>query len=107
MSEYKASIQWKRDTEDFNIKTYNLDHEVRFEDGVLILASADVDFNSNSQLNNPEDLFVASVMGCHMLTIFRQLPQSKILQWTFILIMWKEFWKNGDEPYNSTSANCF
>jgi organic hydroperoxide reductase OsmC/OhrA len=32
------------------------------------LASAAVNFNGNSQLNNPEDPFVASVMGCHMLT---------------------------------------
>ena len=68
MSEHKASIQWKRDTEDFNIKTYNRDHEVHFENGVVIPASAAVDFNGNSQLNNPEDLFVASVMSCHMLT---------------------------------------
>jgi len=68
MSAHKASIQWKRDTEDFNIKTYNRDHEVHFENGVVIPASAAVDFNGNSQLNNPEDLFVASVMGCHMLT---------------------------------------
>ena len=68
MSAHKASIQWKRDTEDFNIKTYNRDHEVHFENGVVIPASAAVDFNGNSQLNNPEDLFVASVVGCHMLT---------------------------------------
>jgi len=32
----KVSIQWNRDTEDFNIKTYNRDHEVRFENGVTI-----------------------------------------------------------------------
>ena len=68
MSEHKASIQWKRDTEDFNIKTYNRDHEVRFENGVLIPASVTVDFNGNSQLNNPEDLFDGFLMGCHMLT---------------------------------------
>ena len=92
MSEYKASIQWKRDTEDFNIKTYNRDYEVRFENGVLIRVLAAVDFNGNSQLNNPEDLFVASVMGCHMLN-FWQLPKSKNLQRNFTLIMRKEFWK--------------
>ena len=68
MSEQKASIQWKNNTEYFNIKTYNLDHEVRFENGFLIPVSAAIDFNVNSQLNNPKDLFVASVMGCHMLT---------------------------------------
>jgi organic hydroperoxide reductase OsmC/OhrA len=78
MSEHKASIQWKRYTEDFNIKTYNRDHEVRFENGVVISASAAVDFNVNSQLNNPEDLFVASVLGCHMLTFFGSCLNQKI-----------------------------
>jgi organic hydroperoxide reductase OsmC/OhrA len=92
MSEHKASIQWKSDTEDFNIKTYNPDHEVRIENGVVIPASAAVDFNGNSQLNNPEDLFVASVMGCHMLT-FLVVASIKKLQWTFTLIMRNEFWK--------------
>jgi organic hydroperoxide reductase OsmC/OhrA len=70
MSEHKTSIQWKYDTEEFNIKTYNRDYEVRFDNGVVIPASAVVDFNGNSQWNNPEDLFVTSVMGCHMLTFF-------------------------------------
>ena len=79
MSEHKAGIQWKRDTVDFNIKTYNRDHEVRFDNGVVIPASADVDFNGNSQLNNPEDLFVESVMGCHMLTF---LPVASIKKFT-------------------------
>ena len=76
MSEYKARIQCKRDTEDFDIKSYNHDHVVRFEKDVLIPASAAVDFNGNSQLNNPEDLFVESVMGCHMLTFLAAASQS-------------------------------
>ena len=78
MLKNKASIQCKRDTEDFNIKTYNSDHEVRFENGVLIPASVAVDFNGNSQLNNPEDLCVTSVMGCHLLTIFAIFSIRKI-----------------------------
>ena len=36
MLAHKVSIQWNRDTEDFNIKTYNRDHEVCFENGVTI-----------------------------------------------------------------------
>ena len=34
MLAHKESIQWNRDTEDFNQKTYNGAHEVRFENGV-------------------------------------------------------------------------
>ena len=70
MSAHKASIQWKRITEDFNIKTYNRNHEVRFENGVTISSSATVAFNGNPELNNPEELFVASVVVSHMLTFF-------------------------------------
>ena len=79
MSDYKASIQWKRDTEDFNIKTHNRDHEVRFENSILIPATAAVYFNGNSQLNNPEDLLVASVIGCHMLTILTVTSIKKFI----------------------------
>ena len=68
MSEHKASIQQKRYTENLNKKTYNHDHEVRFDNGIVIPASAAIDFNGNSQLDNPEDLFVDSVMFFHMST---------------------------------------
>ncbi|MBC8257495.1 MAG: OsmC family protein [SAR324 cluster bacterium] len=68
MSEHKARIYWERATQDFNIRSYNRDHEVRFDNGVVIQSSAAPDFNGNPQLNNPEDLFVASVSSCHMLT---------------------------------------
>ena len=45
MSEHKASIQWKRDTEDFNIKTYNHDHEIRsYGPANYIYADGDVLF---------------------------------------------------------------
>ena len=68
MSEHKASTRWKRDTDDFNIKTFKRDHEIHFENGVVIHSSSAPDFTGNPDLNNPEDLFVASVSSCHMLT---------------------------------------
>ena len=76
MSEHKASIQWKLDTENFNIKTNNRNHEVRFVNCVIIPVSAAIGFDVNSQLNNREDLIVTYVMSCHMQTYFWQLPQS-------------------------------
>ncbi len=68
MSEHKASTHWKRETEDFNIKTFKRDHEIRFPNGVTIQSSSAPDFTGNPDFNNPEDLFVASISSCHMLT---------------------------------------
>ena len=36
MLAHRVSIQWNRDTEDFNKKTYNRDHEELFVNGVTI-----------------------------------------------------------------------
>ena len=34
MGQHKTSIHWERDTEHFNIKSFNRDHVIRFENGV-------------------------------------------------------------------------
>ena len=36
MGQHKTSILWERDTEHFNIKSFNRDHVIRFENGVVI-----------------------------------------------------------------------
>ena len=40
MGQHKTSIHWERDTEHFNIKSFNRDHVIRFENGVVIHATS-------------------------------------------------------------------
>ncbi len=68
MSEHKVPIDWKRETSDFEYKTYNRDHDWIFDAGVMIRASATPSYLGNAQCVDPEEAFVASLSSCHMLT---------------------------------------
>ncbi len=67
MGQHITSIHWERDTEHFNIKSFNRDHVIRFENGVVIHATSAPEFTGNPDLISPEDLFVATISSCHMM----------------------------------------
>lgn len=68
MSEHKASVSWKRETSDFNPKTYNRSYQVTFAGGIQVAGSAAPEYMGNPELTNPEEMFVSALAGCHMLT---------------------------------------
>ena len=68
MSEHHATVQWKRTSPTFDIKTYNRDHAWTFKDGQVVQATAAPAYRGNPQLIDPEDAFVASLSSCHLLT---------------------------------------
>ena len=68
MSEYKAALTWKRQTPDFAYKTYDRSHTVRFGGGSSVTATAAPDYLRKAELVNPEEMFIASLASCHMLT---------------------------------------
>jgi organic hydroperoxide reductase OsmC/OhrA len=68
MSEHKATIEWKRASEDFEANTYSRDHAWRFEGGHETPASAAPEYLGNKERVDPESAFVASLSSCHMLT---------------------------------------
>ena len=68
MSEYKVTVEWKRETTDFSYQSYNRDH-----DWTLTQASRSGHRPAPAYLGNtacvdPEEAFVASLSSCHMLT---------------------------------------
>ncbi|MCA9602872.1 MAG: OsmC family protein [Polyangiales bacterium] len=68
MSEHTASIRWERTTPDFKYATYTRDHDVAYGTGTSMRVSAAPAFKGNPELVNPEELFVAALSSCHMLT---------------------------------------
>ena len=77
MGQHKTSIHWERDTEQFNIKSYNRDHVIRFENGVVIHATSAPEYTVNPDLISPEDLFVATISSCHMMTFLAVASLNK------------------------------
>jgi organic hydroperoxide reductase OsmC/OhrA len=69
MSLHRASIAWARNGEaPFTYDTYTRDHRVTMETGLVFPASAAPDYRGNPSRTNPEELLVAALSSCHMLT---------------------------------------
>ena len=77
MGQHKTSIHWERGTEHFNIKSFNRDHVIRFENGVVFHATSAPEFTGNPDLISPEDLFVATISSCHMMTFLAVASLNK------------------------------
>ena len=72
MSEHKATISWKRSSDEFLKGKYSREHTWTFDGGVVITASSSpskvpVPY-SNPAGVDPEEAYVASLSSCHMLT---------------------------------------
>lgn len=78
MSEHKATITWKRNTQDFAYDTYDRTHVVRFEGGIEVKGSAAEEFLGKKELANPEELLVAALSSCHMLTFLAISAKSRL-----------------------------
>ena len=68
MSEHKATIDWKRETESFSYESYGRDHIVEFDGGVRVPASAAPAYRGNPAHMDPESALVGALSSCHMLT---------------------------------------
>jgi organic hydroperoxide reductase OsmC/OhrA len=68
MTEHTATIEWRRETPDFNYETYNRDHDWSFDAGITVRASANPSYLGAESCVDPEEAFVASLSSCHMLT---------------------------------------
>ena len=70
MSTHRTTTRWSRTTPDFAYDTYGRDHALGLGPGAAttLEASAAVDFKGNPERTNPEELLVAALSSCHMLT---------------------------------------
>ncbi len=69
MSEfYNVHLSWQRENDDFDYKTYNRKHTVVFYGGPKLNLSSAPDFVRNPEFQTPEELLVASVSSCYLLT---------------------------------------
>ncbi|MBA3660829.1 MAG: OsmC family protein [Gammaproteobacteria bacterium] len=67
--EYSARVQWRRSAATpFNAKSFDRTHKIYFGSGFSIEACSAPEFLGRSDLPNPEEMFVASISSCFMLT---------------------------------------
>lgn len=67
-SEHVAHIEWSRGDRGFSYSEYSRAHRVRYGGGIAHDMSAAPEYRGDASLPNPEELLVAALSSCHMLT---------------------------------------
>jgi organic hydroperoxide reductase OsmC/OhrA len=79
VSGHRASVIWKRSSADFTYDTYNRAHEVRFKDGAITIPGSGAPmFKGDADRVDPEEVFVASLSACHMLTFLAICARKRL-----------------------------
>jgi organic hydroperoxide reductase OsmC/OhrA len=78
MSEYRVTVQWKRESADFTYKTYNRNHVWRFGARTVIEASSAPEYLGDGERIDPEEALVASLSSCHMLTFLAVAARKRL-----------------------------
>lgn len=79
MSEHVAEIRWTRGGHEFGYETYSRDHSWRFDNGVVLAASANPIYLGSSSAVDPEEAFVAAISSCHMLTFLAIAARKRLV----------------------------
>lgn len=79
MSEHRATIRWKRESDDFSYEGYDRAHVWAFDAGVEVPASAAPAYHGDADRVDPEEAFVAAVASCHMLTFLALAARKRLV----------------------------
>lgn len=78
MSEHRASLEWQRESEGFGYEDYNRDFTVAFDNGFKLAASAAPAYKGSEDKVDPEELLVAAIANCHMLTFLAFCSKKRL-----------------------------
>jgi organic hydroperoxide reductase OsmC/OhrA len=79
MAEHHVGLRWALETQPFAYETYNRSHELIFKDGAeSVRASAAPAYKGDAALADPEDLLVAALSSCHMLSFLAIAARKKL-----------------------------
>ena len=79
MSEHIAEVRWRRETSGFAYEEYNRGHTVTFDSGVVVPASAAPAFRGDPDRVDPEEMLVAALSNCHMLTFLALCAKKRLV----------------------------
>jgi organic hydroperoxide reductase OsmC/OhrA len=78
MSEHKIALKWFKGDVPFTYDTYPRNHTVTFKDGAPQIFSASPTYLGDPSKADPEDLLVAALSSCHMLSFLAICAKKRI-----------------------------
>ncbi len=104
---FNAKASWLLNRKDDNIKTYSRSHTVAIEGKPLLNISAAKAFKGDAALYNPEDMLLASLVSCHMMSYLYVCAQSgiEVLSYTDDAIAVLEVEPDGSGRFTHVTLN--
>jgi organic hydroperoxide reductase OsmC/OhrA len=79
MSEHRITLDWNLGDAAFTYEAYPRNHTIRFKEGQEVLtASASPDYRGDGAKADPEDLLVAALSSCHMLSFLALCAKKRL-----------------------------
>ena len=78
MSEHKITLKWFKGDVPFTYDAYPRTHSISFKHGAPVLFSASPDYRGDPAKGDPEDMLVAALSSCHMLSFLAIAAKKKI-----------------------------
>lgn len=78
---YKLTLKWtgNKGTGTSGYRAYDRNHEILIEGKTTLLGSADPTFHGDKTVHNPEDLLLASLSACHMMSYLHVCVKAGIV----------------------------
>ena len=79
MSEHKILLTWSDGGKPFTYESYPREHQIAFKDGQdTMTVSASPTYRGDGKHGDPEDLLVAALSSCHMLSFIAICAKKKL-----------------------------
>jgi organic hydroperoxide reductase OsmC/OhrA len=79
MTEHRIKLNWERGDAPFTYEAYPRNHTLSFKDGQeTVTASASPAYKGDASKADPEDMLVAALSSCHMLSFLAIAAKKKL-----------------------------
>jgi organic hydroperoxide reductase OsmC/OhrA len=79
MAEHKIRLTWNDGGKPFTYEAYPREHQIAFKDGQQVMtASASPAYKGDGRHGDPEDMLVAALSSCHMLSLLAICTKKKV-----------------------------
>jgi organic hydroperoxide reductase OsmC/OhrA len=79
MAEHKIALRWSKGDAPFTYNTYPRNHTISFKNGAPVTFSAAPAYKGDASKGDPEDMLVASLSSCHMLSFLAIATKKKVI----------------------------
>jgi organic hydroperoxide reductase OsmC/OhrA len=78
MTEHHIALNWERGDVPFTYDAYPRNHAITFKDGAPVIFSASPGYKGDPGKGDPEDMLLAALSSCHMLSFLAIAAKRKV-----------------------------